>query len=204
MALVCEILSCSKNEILSPKVRAEEQWSHWHSLSQVRRWETSRFPQLYFFMAQTSKVCQILLALWSGLRCLGVKTVSISHDHNVICPVDTAGVCPWIISVSTGKVWAFFRDTAGKRVKISPCLVWFCWTTVPPITGDRICSSTTLPRRQDRKKESSRTLHSREQLRERLCTSPALLCCCWPRRCCSLTAWQLHPDFNRGQQVCQS
>lgn len=114
-------------------------------------------------MAQTSKVCQILLALWSGLKCLGVMTISISHDHNVICPVDTAGFCTWIMSVSTGKVWAFFRDAAGKRVKISPCLVWFCWITVPAIPGYRNCSSTTLPRRQDRRKKRSRALGLREQ-----------------------------------------
>lgn len=48
-----------------------------------------------------------------------MKTVTISHDHNVICPVDTAGVCTWIMSVSTGEVWASFRDAAGKRVLLN-------------------------------------------------------------------------------------
>lgn len=90
-------------------------------------------------------------------------TISVSHDHNVTCPVDTAGFCTWIMSISTGKVWAFFRDTSGKSIKISPCLLWFCWITVPAITGYKNCSSTTLPRRQDRKKERSRAPGLREQ-----------------------------------------
>lgn len=50
-----------------------------------------------------SKIYQILLALWSGLMCLGVMTVSNSYNHGIICPVNTAVLCAWLARISTRK-----------------------------------------------------------------------------------------------------
>lgn len=83
---------------------------------------------------------------------------------NVICPLDTAGFCIWLMSVSTQKAnqwWfkkkngcstrSFFTDAAGKRAMSSPCLVPLNHSP----SNHRNCSSVTLQRRQVRKKEEA-------------------------------------------------
>lgn len=146
-------------------------------------------------MARTSKVCQILLAPWSGLRYLGVMTITRSHDQDVICPVDTAGFCTWMLRVSKGK-FGHSSETQQERGKISPYLVWFSWTTVPAITN---YSSTGRKRGQERerrkteigqkggKKQSSGFKGAACSSVKGLAISLLSIPLCCPRRCC-LTA----------------
>lgn len=130
-------------------------------------------------------------------------TISFSHDHNVICALDTAGFCTWITSISTGQVWAFFRDAAGERVKISPGLVWFCGIAVPATPGHGNRSSTALPRRQDSKKGRSRALGLSEQAAAPPAPRNALARCavCCPS--CSLAAGKLRAQCSGGRKAFQ-
>lgn len=99
-----------------------------------------------FFMAKTTKVCQILLALWSGLRCLGVMTMSISHDHDVICPVAGKGKDLTL----SGSAWPQSQQSQHTWI-------------IPQQGGREDKRERGGRRREDRKKERSRALGSREQ-----------------------------------------
>lgn len=182
--------------------------------SLCHRWEGRRkaaFLSFIFLMAKISKVCQILLALWWGLRCLGVMTITSSYDHDVICPVDTAGFCTWTLHVSTGK-FGNSSEMQQERRKISSCLVWFSWITVPAITAYTNYSSTGRKRgqererrekREGRKKERSRALGSREQPASLSKTLPSA---CSPFLCVVLggVAWQHRTSQKQGNSTLTS
>lgn len=143
-----------------------------------------------------------------------MMTKSINHDHNVICPVVTAGFCTWIMHVSTGK-FGHSSEMLQERGERS-CLVLSGSaesqsqqsqdTQIFPQQGGREDKRGEKGgERTERRKEAELWVRENSSVKGLAIHSPSIPLCC-PRRC-SLTAQdlpmagKLHTDFSRGYKV---